>query len=242
MGQPNPPGDIPLFEGLGSEWNDVVGAFPEDKRAELGASLKERISGYETLKPWETFAKNGMTPDTVQQAVDVFDIINRNPREVYDTIGKALGITPQQVQQVIEEGEGDDDDDDPRDAQILQMQNQLDTLSKIQLAQHQQELSARQAAESDKALENELGALKQKHGDFDEEQVLMRMLHKGMNAEEAYADHAQYVDNIRSRRPAPTLLGGAGSIPNRSIDPVKLNSKDTRSLVAQMMEAANNQS
>ncbi len=240
MGQPNPPGDIPLIEGLDSSWNDFVGAFPEDKRAELGAQFKSRIDGYESLKPWESFAKNGQTPESVQQAVDVLNIINNNPREVYETIGKSLGITPQQVKQIAEEieDEDDDDEDDPRFAELSQLRQQVQTLSQLQLAKHQQETAARQAEEQDKAIENELSGLKQKYGDFPEEQVLMRMLHMNMSAEDAYKNYSEFVDSIRARRPAPTLLGGSGAIPNRRIEPQKLDSKDTRSLVAQMMQAA----
>ncbi len=241
MGQPNPPGDIPLIEGLDSSWNDVVSAFPEDRRSELGSQLKSRVESYEALKPWETFTKAGHSTESVQQAVDVYNILNNNPREVYETIGQYLGITPQQAQKVVESTEGgnDEDDDDPYSAEVEQLKQQVRVLSELQLAQHQQETNAKQAAEQDQALEAELSALKAQHGDFPEQEVLMRMYHLNMTAEEALANYNELADNIRARRPAPTLLGGSGSIPNRRIEPQKLNSQDTRSLVAQMMQAAN---
>lgn len=241
MGQPNPPGDIPLIEGLDSSWNDVVSAFPEDKRSELGSQLKERISGYESLKPWESFTKSGYTPETVQQAVDVFDIINNRPREAYETIGRALGITPQQAQKVVEEIEEEENEEGPNSSEIEQLRRQVQILSEIQLAQRQQETTAQQQAQQDRELEAELNALKKQYGDFPEQEILMRMSHMNLSAEDAFKNYTEFADSIRARRPAPTLLGGSGSIPNRRIEPQKLDAKDTRSLVAQMMEAANHQ-
>jgi hypothetical protein len=136
MGQPTPPGDSPLIEGLDSSWNDIVNYIPEDKRAEFAPKFKERVQSYEALKPWEEFQKSGITPDHAGTALNLFSVIENNPREVYETIGKHLNITPQQAKEVVKEVEKEIDsgNDDPR---LATLQQQVDTLAQIALANKQ---------------------------------------------------------------------------------------------------------
>jgi hypothetical protein len=245
MGQPIPPGDSPLYDGLDSSWNDIVGAFPEDQRATLAPLLKQRIdsieSNYAPLKQWEDFQKSGITPEHATTALNLFSTIENDPRKVYDTIGQHLGLTPQQAQQVqqmqqeVEEG----DEDDPR---IIAMQQQLETIGQLLLTERQQKMAAQQAAEQDAAVDKELKDLRSKYGDVDEEEVLMRMLHGNMNAEQAYQAYVAKHDTIRRTRPAPMVMGSGGAVPRKTIDPTKLDRKDTKALVAQMMQQANNAS
>ncbi len=234
MGQPLPPGDnVPLYEGLDASWNDIVGAFPEDRRAELAPKLKDRISAYEPLKPWEDFSKAGITPDHVRNAIDVFNAVERNPREVYEAIGRELGISAQEVKEVAEELEDEGDNEDPR---IKALQEQFNTLAQITLTERQQKQASAAAEAADAKLNQEINALKNKYGnDIPEDEILMRMGYKNLSAEEAYQEYAARTADIQKRRPAPFVMGGSGAIPQKGIDPTKLSGEDTRSLVAQMM-------
>lgn len=241
MGQPTPPGDLPLYEGLGTEWNDIVGAFPEDKRNELAPLLKSRldeaVKPYEPLKQYEDFAKSGVNSEQIATALNVFSIIENRPREVLDSIASHLGLTVQEVQKAAQQAqtEADEDDEDPR---LKSIEQQVQTLAQIALAQRQQESQAQQQKEQDAVLEKEFKALRDKHGEFDEEEVLMRMLHKNMSAEDAYTEYTNKVSALRQRRPAPMLMGAGGTIPRNAIDPTKLSGSDTKNLVAQMLEHA----
>ena len=243
MGQPTPPGDMPLIEGLGSEWNEFVSAIPEDQRAALAPKLKERVTDYETriesYKPWEELQKSGITPEHANTAVGLFATIENNPREVYETLGKHLGISTEQAQQVVEEL----DEADGTDPEIQRLKQQVDTLSQITLASKQQERQAQLAAENDAKLDAEIAGVKKKYGEHvPEDELLMRMLHKGMTAEQAYQEYSSRVNDIRSTRPSPMLLGGgSGAIPQKTIDPTKLNNKDTKSIVAQMLDHSNSE-
>jgi hypothetical protein len=236
MGQPNPPGDIPLYDGLGAEWNDIVGALPEDRRNELAPKLKERLDAYTPLKEYEEFQKAGISKTQIYDAVNLFDVIEKDPRMVYDTLAKHLGISPQEVKQATETMEETVDEDDPR---IRTMQQQLDTLSQIALAQRQEETQSKIQADAEAQLESELSALHKKYGDVNEEEIVMRMLAKGIDAEQAYNEFTALTTDIRRRPPAPQILGGGGTVPARAIDPTKLDSAGTKNLVAQMMMHAN---
>lgn len=235
--QVTPPGDIPLFEGLGVEWNDIVSGFPEDKRAELAPKLRDRISAYEPLKQWEDLHKSGVTPDQAGTALQLFSVIENNPKEVYDTLAKYLNITPAQAQEVVEEIQ-EGDSTDPR---IQAMQQQIETMSQILIGQRQMSVKQQQEAEAETALQKEIETVQNKYQgtDLPEKQLMMRMLHLDMTADQAAQDYLKEVDAIRSRRPAPFVLGSGGNIPSRGIDPVKLDSKERKNLVAQMLDHAN---
>lgn len=236
MGQPNPPGDIPLYDGLGTEWNDIVGAFPEDRRNELAPILKSRLDSYEPLKQWEDFHKSGITPDQASAALNVFKILEDNPRQVYDVIGQHLGLTKQEVKEVVENvNDGVTAEEDPR---IAAMQNQINVLSQIALSQRDQEIAAKTNAEQDAALEREMTALKKKYSDVNEREILMRMAYGDMTAEQAYQDYANLVSEARTRRPAPMVMGSGGAIPRNAIDVKKLDPLGVRNLTAQMMQHA----
>lgn len=238
MGQPDmPPGNMPLIEGLDSSWNEFVQYVPEDKRSEFAPKFKEKVSEYESLRGWGDLAKSGVTPDHADTALRVFASIENNPREIYETIGKHLGITPAQAEAIVEEIE-ESDSDDPR---IKTMQEQLNTMQQIMVAQRNMTVQQQAAAEQDKVLNDELSGLKKKYGDFPEDEVVMRMLHKNMTAEQAYAEYDSRSAELRRRRPAPQLLGAGGQVPSNAIDPRKLDSADTKKLVAQMMEHGNAQ-
>jgi hypothetical protein len=247
MGQPTPPGDLPLFDGLSSEWNDIVGAFPEDKRGELAPKLKERIDQYEPLKGYADFHKSGITPDKVGTALNLQQFIENNPQQAYEAIGNFLGITPQQAKQAVEENNaGEQESASPEidallnDPRYKSLQEQVQTLMQVTVMKDQQERQSVAAREADASLERELADLRKKHGDFPEREIVMRMANSDMTAEQALSDFNQLADSLR-RRPAPFLMGNGGQVPRNNIDVTKLTPKDTRSLAAQMMQQAVNE-
>lgn len=238
MGQPNPPGDIPLIEGLGPEWNDIVSAIPEEQRATLGPVLKERISAFEPLKQWEDLHRSGITPQQAGTALDTIKYIESNPRDVYDAIAKHLNITPAQAQELEKEL----DEADSSDPRVARLQETVETLTQIALAQRQQTTQEKLAEQAEKEIDAELAAVKKKYGDhIPDEEIIMRMVHKNISAEDAFKEADSYANEVRRRRPAPYVMGANGTIPNRAIDPTKLDSKGTKDVVAQMLDHANSE-
>lgn len=230
-----PPGNTPLYDGLGAEWNDIVGAFPEDKRGELAPKLKERIDNYSSLEPWRDFQKSGITPEQATQALDIYKTIESNPRYVYDAIARHLGISNQEAKEVVQQVE-QASEEDPTNAEIARLKQQIETMSQIMIAENQQRNQSREQEAADQKLESDLAGLKKKYGDFDEQQIVMRMLHLDMTPEQAYQDYNGMVSQIRQTRPSPSLLGAGGTAPRQGLDVTKLERPDTRKLVAQMLE------
>lgn len=242
MGQPTPPGDIPLYEGLSHEWNDVLSVIPEDKRAEVAPKILERTKIPEDYTRWEDLNKSGITPEQAGNALSLYQIIENNPRQVYDMIGKHLNITPQQAQQVVEEiQEADDDSDIFADPRVKAMKDQLDTMSQIMLAQNEQATKAAEEEKYNQELQKELDAVKKEFGsDVNEDQILMRMYTKGISAKDAHIQYMNEVSDILKRRPAPMVMGSGGYVPNKPLDPTKMNSQETRAIVAQMLQQGRN--
>lgn len=241
MGQPTPPGDMPLYEGLGVEWNDVVSAIPEDRRAELAPRIKERLDAFTPLKQWEDLQKSGITPEHAGTALNVFSYIENNPREVYKAIGEHLGITPQEAKEVVKDLEKENKETG-EDSRYQTLQQQVETMAQILVAQRQQSTQEQEVAKQNEAIDKEITELKKKYGgEVNEREVLLRMLNDNMSAEEAHLEFAALAAEIRKRRPAPMLLGAGGTVPKNAIDPTKLDSVKTKNLVAQMLAHENSE-
>lgn len=235
----------PLIEGVDPSWNSILEYVPEDKRPELVSPIQEFESKYKDLEPWKEFTDSNVSPDVVKQALDVFRTLNEQPHQVYEVLGNYLGVTTQEAKEIVEENkeiEGEESSsqkvqDDPR---ISKMEQQLNTLAQIALAQKKEEEQRRE----DQALDKELKALREKYNypEEDEEQIVMRMAQKGLDAEAAYKEYASYTDKIRQRRPAPFVMGsGSGQVPTNNIDVSKLDRKGTKDLVSQMLRHANSE-
>jgi hypothetical protein len=239
---------IPLVEGLDASWNPVLSSIPEDKRAEAASVIKERNSQYTQLEkdfePWSDFNKSGITPDTAQFALDLYYAMEHQPEQVYAALGKHLGVSAREVKTAMEESTESTeqpagsagDVDFTQHPTFQQMKQQMDAMAQILIANRDAETQTQQQREQDAALEKEMSALKSKVGEFDEREILMRMAQLDMNAEEAYEDYSSFVNKVRGKQPAPFVIGGGGAAPRPALDVKKMNDKQTKDLVTQMIE------
>lgn len=235
------PNSMPLVEGGNPAWNDVLQYVPEDKRTEVVPKLQEWDNNYkqvqESLTPWKQFVDSGVDPETAQIALNVLQTIETNPEAVYEAIGKSLGISKQEAEELVEEvtEEGQANGSGITQEQFEALAKQSNAMAQILLAKREEETLAQQEAE----LNKELATLKEKYGDFPENEIVYRMLHSDMSAEDALKDYAKFEENLfRSRPVAPRVLSGGGMIPQPKVDPVKLDDRGTRDHVAEMLKAA----
>lgn len=239
--EPPTPNSMPLVEGGNPAWNDVLQYVPEEKRQEVVPKLQEWDKNYqqvqESLNPWKEFVDSGVDPETAQIALNVLQTIETNPEAVYEAIGKSLGITTEEAEELVDEVTAEEL---PTTGAISKEQfealaQQSNAMAQILLAKREEEMLAQQEQE----LNKELTDLRNKFGDFPENEVIYRMLHSDMSAEEALKDYVQFEENLFRRRPtAPRVLSGGGMIPQPKVDPVKLDDKGTRDHVAEMLRAA----
>src|SRR5690606_9411873 len=170
-------------------------------------------------KPWEDLSKQGIDPNAAITGVQLLNLIDTQPQVVYETLKNYLEKNnllpagePMPTDSIQEEG--DNQNLDELDPKLQKLEQQVQVLAQIALAQKEE----KERQQQDQAVEKELTSLRKKVGDFPEEEILMRMSHYGLSAEEAYKKYMGHVEEIRIRRPAPTLLGAGSTIPSKNIN------------------------
>jgi hypothetical protein len=232
---------IPLVEGGNPAWNDFLQYVPEDKRQEVVPTLKQWDEHVNKMRadyePWKNL---GTTPDQAEQAIKVKNLIESQPQAVYERLGEYLGVSTKEAKKIVEEEAKKETETAPTGTPDLEkLQNTVNYMAQILLAQKQEQESTEAEKAEDAKLDAALKELKKKYGDFDEEEVVMRAVHRGLSVEKALEEWKAKEAEILKRRPAPWLLGGGGEIPSPTTDPRKLDRKATKDLIAQTIHLAN---
>lgn len=245
-------------------WSDFLSGFPESMHDSIKPHLtkwdqgvNQRIdqvhSEWADFKPYKDA---GITADVINQAYGIYQAINDNPAEVYRILGESYGpsIQPQVNSTPVPNGQGQPNPPAPNqptgdeyeigqggqfNPEVARLQAMTENMANIMLAQENQR---REQAE-DAILDSELKSAHEKHGKFDDDFVL-RYLNSGMNMEQAVGAYNSMLNQVRSdanRPQAPTVISGSGPLPSNQINPAKLNGSDTRTLVANMIRASNQQ-
>jgi len=236
--------------------NAFLKHIPEVDRKVLEPYIKDWDAGvtrrfqaiHDEYRPYKSL---GVDPDTLRSAYDLYQLIDNDPQLVYDRLAEALGHAgAQQVmqQQAAQQTAPPQSDPtvDPRfdglpEQFVAEYQQQRELLIAV-ATMLAEDKKTKQTEQENQEFTNYLASLHKKHGDFDEEYVAMKMS-QGMDGEKAvkaYSDFVQAtVNRVTGGNPKPpTLLGGAGSVPNGAVDPSKLASKDSKAILADMLQKA----
>lgn len=230
-------------------WNDFLEYVPEDKREAVTPLLQQWDRGvqekiqkvHQEQEPWKPIVQSGVDPETVQFGIELLSTLQTDPRKVFDALAENYGwkiaeevassgggsgqgqqITPEQLESLNPE-------------QLAELAKRQDIVEQILIAQRQQQLVASEEAALDKALND----LREKHGDYDEEDVVRRLaVDDELTPEEAYNQSVAYATKIRSTRPVPPKIagGGSGMIPTASVDVTKLSDKEAREFVTKTLQ------
>jgi hypothetical protein len=242
------------IEGQGGNpaWEEFYNAIPENYREEVQPLINPVLEKwdrgvqqrFESYKPFEKYVNDKIDPQVVDYAMNLLDTLNDNDGalEVFNQLGSYLegqGLLGQ------EEGEGNNQPAEEVDwsqvppairQQIEQLQSSFGTLAEHQLMTQQQRIEA----EEDEALDRELTQLREKHGDYDEDWVLAKMVN-GMSAEEAVTSYVSWLDNtLKERnRPKPFNVMGSGSSEfptgNGNFNPKKASAREVTDMITQKL-------
>lgn len=240
--------------GLNQAWNDVISVIPPSFVPLVTPHLQEWDKNYQKVqeahKPFESFVKEGVTPEDIQNALTVLRVLNDNPRAVYDrmteTFADEWGLNRQQPQQPVvgapqglESNEQELDfgdfaglENSPQYQKLLQNQQ---AIAQFFVAQKE----AEEAAAADAQLDQELNSLKSKHGDFDE-QVVLSLAATGMPLEAAVQRYISIAGASRQQATNasfPRIMPTGGGIPSQAVDVASLSDKDTRGLALAFLNA-----
>ena len=184
----------------------------------------------------DNFIKQGVDPDQVNWAVNMLNMLEQNPREVYDRIGQYYQFNGQQ-QQDPANGQGQQNqqlqDQDPYAERFTAAERQLRLMTDYLVQQREQQAQA----EADRWLDEQMAAAEKKYGKFDDKFVAAQMA-GGMTIDQAVQAFQQLRQKWGAPPPPPLITGAGGGIANMNTDVRKMNDQDTHNLAVQMINSA----
>lgn len=235
-------------QGGNPAWESLLGEIPEDLHEKITPHLQEWDRGvqqrFASYEPYKEFLDGGVDAENLRMGLGLLQAIEQDPKSVYEALGQQFQLQkkePEQPAGIPPELEGL-----PPAAikRIQEMEEKYNNLFQGHEAIAQKLVNDDRAAEEareDQILDRKMSELREKYGEYDEGYVLAKM-HAGMKPEDAVESWNQLVDGIVANRrpPAPKILGnGSVAMPgDKKIDVTKLGPKDTKNLVAQMLEDA----
>lgn len=242
-GSPEGGGETP---GQNPAWNDVLSALPPEYHEVVTPHFQQwdqsaqsrieqanaKVSAYE---PYQQFVDNGITPDQLEQGLQLAYQVNANPEAVYRALAETYGYGgPPNAQS--QEGEGEEAEvfQDPR---FDQLQQGLDLVAQTVLQEQQRKLEN----EAEAQISSEIASLNEKHPGISEEFIVSLMVN-GFDADaigEKWNSISQNILQTNPRPFAPNVMGsssGGTGLPSQAINPRTLDEKATRELVARMAQ------
>ena len=235
-------------DGGNPAWASILEALPSSLHSTVTPQLQEWDRGvnqrfqeiHQTYAPWKEYMDAGVDPQAVNYALQVLQQLEADPRSIYDSIGQHFGYTQDMQQQDTGQQEtGPGIEDDFSDPRVAQLEEGFRTLASVLIEERQTQTQFQE----DQQLDSIMVDLKTKNGDFDETFVLTQMLN-GATPDQAIGAWNGVVESIRSgqNRPlAPNVMPAGGAVPAPVTNAKDLSDKDTRGLVAQMLQHAQQQ-
>ena len=238
--------------------NNLEWDSPSDRKAvekylkQIDGQVTQRFQSVHDQYKW---AKD-LDPSDVERAMGVAKMVENNPHEMFKIMAQAFtdaGMDPSELlelEEAYEDGDeynedGDYEDDDeygdlPQGfiEKFEQQQELLESIAEIVLDQNR----SQQEAVEDQELEDEIAELADNYGEFDEDIVLSYAAANETTLEEAVKYYKQLESRLtggvkKPREQGPTLSSGGVSSSGNDINPAKLDQKQTKNLVAQLIAA-----
>lgn len=245
-------------EGSGSigggnpAWNEMLEAIPNELHSKVTPYLEKWDRGVQErfqkvqsdYEPWKEFISADVQPDTARFALNLLNSLNENPQMVYNAIGEYYKFvnpgSTQSVNQALNQGSSDQghsepsQEIDPYAGRLSEIERQNQIMAQVLVKQSE----AREAAEADAKLDQELNDLRVKYGNYDERYVLA-MMQNGMSGKDAVEHYFNWRESeMKQYRPKPLIMGGGGLVPGQNVDVRKMGPGQTKDLVVQMLQAA----
>jgi len=241
-----------VSETINPAWNELLGVLPDPFKPLVTPHLRKWDKNFTEVqtkyKPFDSFIEQGINPEDLTNAYQVFKVLNDNPRAIYDrmveTFGAEWGLNNASVAPVVQgpnspvEEELDFNsfpgmENDPKFKELMKNQ---EVLAQYLYAQEQ----AKKEAEADQALATELDNLRTKYGDFPED-IVMGLAVSGMPLEKAVQRATQVAGQQRPAPSAPQIMPTNGGLPSNAVDVTSLTPKDTRGLALAFINSSKGQ-
>lgn len=245
-------------------WGELLSVIPEELHSQVTPHLQKWDQGVQQrfqqvqskYKPYEDFASNGVTPEAIQTALSLAQMLETNPQYLYEQIGQHFGFVNPESSQGTPTDQGQDNLYEglspelaqylqARDAEMEQMRQAAANMAQILLHQHQSTQEEAEDAEVEQMyqqIEQTDPIFAQLNQDGAAEPYINSLLMAGLSPEEALQRFHQFVDTtlkVAGRPGSPRILGpGNGMIPGQGIDIKKATPQQARQAVAAMIAQA----
>lgn len=229
-----PTGDNPA-------WNPMLEILPEEFHPQIKPFLSKQDAYIQKVQsqyaPYKPLVDNNIPIENIQRAIQLAQVLNSDPRAIYDELGRRFNFSDQgHEEQNSEEPENSEENDqetdydplnDPRMQPFLQQQQQMAQWFEAQK-------TAELEAEENARIDREFNEVEKLHGGKLTEQDKIEILQRTVNIAEmksqqtgqyyepkivdGYKDYAAFVNRIRGSRAnnsAPDVLGGKGGLPTK---------------------------
>lgn len=221
--------------GYNPAWKPIYEKIPEPFHKEISPFLSEWDKNFEKVQsqfaPYKSFVDNGIAPEAINNSLQLAQLINANPRLVYDQLGERFGFARGQGQEEVDGEEGEDNEgaeegdygnplDDPKLKPFIERQQQMEQY----LQQKEQEEQERQL---DISIQNEWNAIEKSHGSRIPEDIKTEMIQRAIwiadekgtepSLKEGYDAYNAFVSRVRGQKAnstAPQVFGGNGGLPS----------------------------
>lgn len=237
------PFDHPFLQNIPEEDRPVVAKHLKSWDANVQRRFAAIHSQYEPYK-------NLGDVEGIQRAQALYNAFQANPQAIYQRLHEAFGQQQQQQQQP-----GSTDQSLEEYQPIIQYLGQQLTPFQTQMQHQQQVLQAlanviisqnkgAQEQREDAELEQYMANLHTEFGDFDDQYVLT-LMQGGIDPEAAVqtfkATVQQHVNKTKAPGAGAPVLNGQGPPPGQMRSVTDLSNKETRDLVASVLQRANEQ-
>lgn len=232
--------------GINPAWNELLESVPAGLHSQITPHLTKWDQNYQRdiqqvhsqYEPFKPFIENEVNPEQINYALGILSAIEERPEEVLQALRSYIGeeeVTPEQ--QGLEDNQNGELPEFVNHPEYQRMQQMVDTMAQLLVQQRQSETDS----QFDQELDSELSAAQEQHGEFDEEWVLTKLYNNPeLSVDEAVAAYKEFEQGLisRTQKPGPPVLGSGGSVPNPDFNPAKLDGKDRRATVAQILAQA----
>jgi len=232
-------------------WNPLLEVLPASLHGMVTPHLTKWDQGVQQMvqkvhseyAPWKAFQDAQLDPEALYQSYQIQQALEADPQKFIEAVMQHYGMEFEQGQQdQLEENDGEEElglVDFTQDPEFQRQQQMTETMAQYLIAQQQ----AQDDAAEDKQLDADLKAAKEKHGDFDEDWVLQRVMYFNEDPDTAVQKYHQHVQQIitNHRNPsagAPVIMGSGGGTPVTPTVTSNMSGKDRRALMVQMLANA----
>jgi hypothetical protein len=235
------------LDGLSEFAQGILNQIPEEDRATVakyykdwdGNVTKKFQSIHEEYKPYKELGD----VDSLREALTWVSALNEDPVAFINMVKEAMKESG-----IVYENDDDDKSNLPEyeglpQAVVEQLRSLQETVGSLTEKVGTFEGTAKEREEQ-AAFDNMLSELHTRHGDFDDDWVVLQIA-RGIDPDEAAKSFPEYIGKYSSpkpvHKPAPNLFQGAsGSVPNQ-VDMSKLSREEKKAAAVELLKAMQSQ-